>query len=187
MRYVGIDPSTKTGFVALDKQGNTLRAKELTGVGNADPKRMITLIDEIVSHIQKDDFIVIEGFGYASQQAIQNGGLGWGIRMALARRGIKYTEVAPNALKKFVGVTGWTTEDDKKRRLTAKEKKPAVMNAVNEHFGFTSSSDNVVDAYVLARVCRALNSPHAIQLRDYQFEVLQAIKNPPAKKKKVKK
>ena len=173
MRFVGLDPSTKTGFVALDGDGQTLRAKELTGVGDKDPKRMITLIDEIIDHIKKDDLIVIEGFGFASQQAIQSGGIGWGIRMALVRRGYKYIEVAPNALKKFVNATGWTGEAGSKMRLKGKEKKVEVMNAVSEHFGFIHSSDNVVDAYVLAQIGRALRCRKV----DYQYqkEVLETI------------
>lgn len=173
MRIVGIDPSTKTGFVALDEDGQALRAKELIGVGKKDPVRMITLIDEVVRHVQKDDFIIIEGFGFASQQAIQSGGIGWGIRMALARRGFKYIEVAPNALKKFVNATGWKGEPGNKTRLKGKEKKLEVMSAVNDHFGFTHSSDNVVDAYVLAQIGRAIKRRKVNH--KYQKEVLQTI------------
>lgn len=182
MRFVGIDPSTKTGFVALDEDGQVLRAKELIGTGDKDPVRMITLIDEIMDHIQKGDLIVIEGFGFASQQAIQSGGIGWGIRMALVRRGYKYIEVAPNALKKFVNATGWTGVSGSKARLKGKEKKAEVMNAVSEHFGYTHSSDNVVDAYVLAQIGRALK----LRKVDYQYqkEVVEVILNPPKKVKK---
>lgn len=115
MRFIGIDPSTKTGFVALDANGQVLKAKELTGVGDKDPKRMITLIDEAMDYMQKGDNIAIEGFGFATQQGIQLGGIGWGIRMALIRRGFKYHEVAPNALKKFIGVTGWEGEAGSKK------------------------------------------------------------------------
>ncbi len=50
MRFLGIDPSTKTGLVALDEDGQVLRAKELTGMGDKDPFRMITLIDEVIPH-----------------------------------------------------------------------------------------------------------------------------------------
>ena len=53
MRFIGIDPSTKTGFVALDENGQVLRAKELTGIGDKDPYRMITLIDEVMAHMQR--------------------------------------------------------------------------------------------------------------------------------------
>ena len=42
MRFVGIDISTKTGFVALDKQGNVLEAKEIT-TGLVGIERMAAL------------------------------------------------------------------------------------------------------------------------------------------------
>lgn len=173
MRIVGIDPSTKTGFVALDPNGKTLVAKEITGVGKKDPFRMITLIDNVMQHVQKGDFVIIEGFGFASQQAIQSGGIGWGIRMELARRGFKYIEVAPNALKKFVKVTGWKGEVGNKVRLKGNEKKLEVMNAVSNHFSFTHSSDNVVDAYVLAQIGRAIVRKKVNHV--YQKEVLETI------------
>ncbi len=173
MRFVGLDPSTKTGFVALDENGRVLKAKELTGIGKKDPVRMITLIDEVVRHLEKDDFIMIEGFGFSSQQAIQSGGIGWGMRMAVARKHMKYYEVAPNALKKFVNVTGWKGEPGSKKRLTGNEKKRAVMDSVEQHFGFMHNSDNVVDAYVLAKIGQALF--HKKVDYEYQKEVVETI------------
>lgn len=178
MRFIGIDPSTKTGFVALDENGQVLRAKELTGVGDKDPLRMITLIDEVMAHIQKGDMIVIEGFGFATQQGIQLGGIGWGVRMSLTRRGFKYHEVAPNAVKKFVSVTGFTGEVGNKKRLTGPQKKKAVMNAVKEHYGFSHKSDNVVDAYILAQIARTIyqfNQSDFINCPTYQAEVVATI------------
>jgi len=79
--FVGIDPSTKTGFVVLDEHEDVQRAKELTGIGSVDTKRMRTLIHEVKDHVQKGDLVCIEGFGFASQQAVQLGGIGWGMRM----------------------------------------------------------------------------------------------------------
>lgn len=178
MRFIGLDPSTKTGFVALDESGQVLRAKELTGTGSKDPIRMITLIDEVMAHIQKDDIIVIEGFGFATQQGIQLGGIGWGIRMALTRRGHKYLEVAPNALKKFVNVTGWTGEVGNKKRLTGPQKKKEVMNSVIDHYGFINKSDNIVDAYILAQIARTMyqfNRPDFIGCPVYQAEVVESV------------
>src|SRR5207253_2167966 len=110
MRFVGIDPSTKTGFVALDYGGIVLKEKELKGVSSQDPKRMVTLIDEIIAHVQPGDFICIEGFPFDTQRAMFAGGLHWGIRNELFKRGISYYEAAPNAVKKFVNVTGWVGE-----------------------------------------------------------------------------
>lgn len=178
MRFIGLDPSTKTGFVALDENGQVLRAKELTGIGDKDPYRMITLIDEVMAHMQKGDIITIEGFGFATQQGIQLGGIGWGMRMSLTRRGFKYYEVAPNAVKKFVGVTGFTGEVGNKKRLTGAEKKKAVMKAVKDHYGFSHKSDNVVDAYILAQIARIMyqfNRPDFIGCPVYQAEVVKSI------------
>ncbi|MEK5055888.1 hypothetical protein MHH96_21080 [Niallia sp. FSL K6-0212] len=178
MRFVGIDPSTKTGFVAIDEHGHVLKEKEITGIGKVDPKRMRTMIIDVMDHIKKDDVIAIEGFGFASQQAIQNGGIGWGIRMALDARKINYIEVAPNALKKYVGVTGWTGETGNKKRLSGSEKKKAVKAAVIEHFNYSHKSDNVIDAYVLAQIALShfvVQETESIQLMNYQSQVIDTI------------
>jgi crossover junction endodeoxyribonuclease RuvC len=178
MRFVGIDPSTKTGFVAIDEHGHVLKEKEITGIGKVDPKRMRTMIIDVMDHIKKDDVIAIEGFGFASQQAIQNGGIGWGIRMALDARKLSYIEVAPNALKKYIGVTGWTGETGNKKRISGPEKKKAVKEAVEAHFNYSHRSDNVIDAYVLAQIALshfAVQETNSIQLLNYQSQVIDTI------------
>jgi crossover junction endodeoxyribonuclease RuvC len=189
MRFVGIDPSTKTGFVALDECGNVLRVKELTGVGDIDPRRMSTLIDEVITHIQPGDVICIEGFPYDTQRAMFAGGLHWGIRNELFKRKLKYFEVAPNAVKKFVNVSGWTGEKGSMTRLTGKAKKKAVMDAVILHYGFQSKSDNIVDAYILAQIAQELwiEVNHFRLLPSYQAEVVQSILCPEPKKTKKEK
>lgn len=187
MRFVGIDPSTKTGFVALDEYGNVTRAKELTGVGNEDPKRMITLINEIVTHVQLGDIICIEGFPFDTQKAMFAGGLHHGIRNELYKRKLSYYEVAPNTVKKYVAVTGWTGDVGSKTRLTGPQKKRAVMKAVYEHFNFEHKSDNIVDAYILAKI--ALDLKYTIDGRQfellpkYQTEVIHSILYPEPKVK----
>jgi crossover junction endodeoxyribonuclease RuvC len=159
IRFIGIDPSTKTGFVALDAGGQVLRAKELTGVGDEDPRRMVTLINEIVDHVSHGDKIVIEGFPFNTQRAMFAGGLHHGIR------------------KKFVGVTGWTGEKGSKKRLTGPQKKRAVMKSVYEHFGYEHPSDNIVDAYIMARIAQEIwMEQNAFRLLpSYQSEVINSI------------
>ncbi|WP_342743310.1 hypothetical protein [Metabacillus halosaccharovorans] len=118
------------------------------------------------------------------KKAMFAGGIHHGIRNELFKRKIPYHEVAPNAVKKFVNVTGWEGEKGSKKRLTGKEKKKAVMNAVKEHFGFSHSSDNVVDAYLIAQISRMIhcrNSPF-VDITKYQAEVINAILNPSEKK-----
>lgn len=171
-RFVGIDPSTKTGLVVLDEHGQVIRAKELTGVGNRDPKRMVTLIDEVISFITADDVICIEGFGFASQQAIQLGGIGWGIRMALFRRGFAYTDVSPAQVKKFATGKGNTKKDE-------------MVLPIYKRWGFEHSSDNVRDAFVIAQIAYALSN-ETLNLSKPQLEVINAIKNPSEKKKRKK-
>ncbi|MBA9024761.1 hypothetical protein [Peribacillus huizhouensis] len=129
MRFVGIDPASKTGFVALDENRAVIREKELTGLGTEDPKRMSTLIDEIMEHVHPGDIICIEGFPFATKKAIFAGGLHWGNRNVLYKRGLRYFEVAPNTVKKFVKVTGWVGEVGSKTSLTGPQKKRAVMKA----------------------------------------------------------
>lgn len=189
-RFVGIDPSTKTGFVALDESGNVVRAKELYGIGDVDPKRMVTLIQEIIAHLKPGDTICIEGFPFDTQRAMFAGGLHHGIRNELFKRNLPYYEVAPNAVKKFVNVTGWIGEPGHKQRLTGPQKKKVVMKAVEEHFGFKHKSDNVVDAYIMAQIAMQLewykdrNEVLLMDTTTYQEEVLQSILEPPKKKAK---
>jgi crossover junction endodeoxyribonuclease RuvC len=184
-RFIGIDPSTKTGFVALDESGNVVRSKELTGIGDIDPKRIVTLTDEIMAHIQPGDIICIEGVPFDTQRAAQAGWIHGSIRNALFRKGISYYEVAPNAVKKFVNVSGWIGEKGNKERLKGPAKKKAVMKAVEEHFGFTHKSDNIVDAYILAQIAQELwvEVNHFRLLPSYQAEVVQSILCPEPKQK----
>ncbi|MFD2705474.1 hypothetical protein [Salibacterium lacus] len=175
MRFVGIDPSTKTGFVALDTNGHTIRAKELTGTGDKDPRRMVTLIDEVISHTDLTDLICVEGFGFNTQQGIMLGGIGWGLRMALFRRKMKYLEASPGSLKKFASGKGNTKKDE-------------LAVHIFKQFGFEHSSDNVRDAYVLAQIARAIHyrNRDAFTHTKAQREVIETVLNPSKSKKKVK-
>lgn len=180
MRFLGIDPSTDTGFVALDETGRVIKAKEIQGVGDKDPKRMITLIDDLMVHIRIGDIITIEGFAYGAKGrgvGFQYG-LGFGIRMALYRRGYRYTEVSPGQLKKYATNNG-------------NIKKENMILPIMRHWGFEHSSDNVRDAFVLAQIAMELHKKKTgddlfTNLLGYQNEVLETILNPPVKKKKKK-
>lgn len=183
-RMVGIDPSSTTGFVAMDRLGNVLRQKDLSGVGKVDPKRMETLIQEIMDHIQPTDVICIESPAIHAQGSAVGfmWGLAYGIRGALFRRGIKFFDVAPTALKAFC--------DGSRRRYDAEgrklDSKEAVAAGVYEHWGYAHSSDNVVDAYVLAEIARCIDMG-TFNLKPYQEDVINTILKPAAEKKADKK
>lgn len=152
--FVGIDPSTKTGFCRIDIDGKVLVATQIEGIGDKDPKRVCTMVDRIREELLKTDIVAIEGFGYASQQAIQMGWIGGMIRALLFRSGMNYQEIAPNALKARVGVSGWKGEKGSKVRLDKKEKKQAVITGTERTFGRSFTNDNINDAYILAQMAR---------------------------------
>jgi len=175
LRFVGLDPSTKTGFVALGIDGEVLEAEELQGNGEQDPERMVTLIDDVMAKVQAGDVICIEGFGFNSQKGFHLGGIGWGIRMGLYRRQIPYIEVTPAQLKKFATGKGVAKKDE-------------LAVAIFKRWGFESSSDNVRDAYILAQIARhiyALLNDGKVKGTKGQYEVIKAIlENKPDRKKK---
>lgn len=178
MRFVGIDPSTKTGFVALDENGKLLRAKELTGIGKEDPKRMVTLIDEIMTHLKPGDVVCIESPAMHAQGKAVGfmWGLAYGVRTAMFRRGWEYIDVTPSQVKKFATGKGNVKKDE-------------MVLPIFKRWGFEHSSDNVRDAFVLAQIARTLHWRET-QLYDefmlpvHQLEVVHTILNPPEKKRK---
>ncbi|MDT2260600.1 hypothetical protein P7H06_15345 [Paenibacillus larvae] len=44
-----------------------IKAKNLTGINKSDSIRIITLVDEIMDHIQPGDRVCIEGFAHAAK------------------------------------------------------------------------------------------------------------------------
>src|SRR5690625_226143 len=103
MRYVGIDLSTKTGFVAINQESKILLAEEIQGDSNKDPKRMVSLTEKILQRLDAKDKIIIEGFSYGSRgrgMSFQFG-LGHYVRNELYKFGFDYEIVAPGQLKKF--------------------------------------------------------------------------------------
>lgn len=168
MRFIGIDPSTKTGVVILDREGNVLDSMEITAKGT-DPARMVDIIETTIEQLEQNDVVAIEGFGFASQSGFLLGGIGWGMRMEMFTRNITYTEVAPAALKKFAGGKGNAKKDE-------------LSVHIFKQWGFEHSSDNVRDAYVLAQIARAVHMGTA--QHKYQRDVIETILKPSAKKVK---
>ncbi|AXF39549.1 resolvase [Paenibacillus phage Yyerffej] len=182
MRFVGIDPSTKTGFVALDQLGKVSKAKELTGINKSDSIRIITLVDEIMDHIQPGDRVFIEGFAHAAKgnYVSQMFGIGWGIRTALTRRKVPYTEVTPSQLKKFATGKGNAKKED-------------LILPIYQDWGFENSSDNVRDAFILAHIAYETHllkngfcSAVGIDIYPYRKKIINEILNSPEKKKRRK-
>lgn len=188
-RFVGIDPATNTGFVALDEKGNVLRAKELTGVKSDTPHMIRTLHDEIWRHLYQDDLVAIEGFALDAQDTNKvSSGCNWAARMATDRKVGTFISPRPNQLKKFVDVSEWTGAPGSKKRLDGKAVKKLVMEQVELRWGYKPPTDNIADAYVLAKIAEAVHDVKCIEenLGDYppyQQEVIMAIIDPSTVKK----
>lgn len=171
-RYVGIDPSTRTGFVALDADGNVLEAREIESTRPGDPARMFDLVRQVAAAVAPGDVIAIENFGFSrNDTAHLMGGIGWSIRLQLYNRRFAYCEVSPSALKKFTGAGGSAGKEQ-------------VAVEVYKRWKHQYKSNNVTDAYVLAQIARVLHGPQAVQLTKFQLEVINAIRNPPVKNRR---
>jgi crossover junction endodeoxyribonuclease RuvC len=172
VRYIGLDPSTKTGLVIIDEDAEIWEATEIT-YDLKDPERMSKIVDTVAEFLTPDSVVTIEGFAYGAKGTAVGlqYGIGWGLRMEMFRRGVKYIEVSPSAVKKFASGSGNTSKDN----LTV---------PIYKRWGFESDSDNIRDAYVLAQIARALHEP--VKLTGFQQDVIDAIRNPVAKAKKSK-
>jgi crossover junction endodeoxyribonuclease RuvC len=161
-RFVGIDPSTKTGLAIMDMQGNLINAAEITTKEKQDPHRFASIAEKIINELEPNDIITIEGFSYGSKGkgvSFQYG-LGWIIRHELLERGYEYIEVPPTSVKKFATGKGNTKKDE-------------MVLPIFKKWGFEHSSDNVRDAFVLAQMAKGLYNPKT--LTDYQKESLKKV------------
>jgi crossover junction endodeoxyribonuclease RuvC len=145
MRFVGIDPSTKTGIVSLHDGGALIHRREITTKFKEDPQRFIDIANEVLSDLMKDDVIVLEGFSFGSKGrgVSTQYGVGWLIRAELIKNGFSYIEIPPTVLKKFVSGKGNVKKDE-------------LVLPIFKKWGFEHKSDNVRDAYVLAQIGRAI-------------------------------
>mgnify|MGYP001167317652 FL=1 len=163
MRFVGLDLSTKTGLVIIDESGNVLTETEITSEIKNDPERMIDLTEQVLSHLEKDDVIAIEGFSYGSRGkgiAFQFG-YGYSVQIALYTNDFNYLIVTPSQVKKFATGKGNASKDN-------------MILPIYKKWGYEHSSDNVRDAFVLAQIARATKT--SVELTKYQKEVINSLK-----------
>lgn len=163
MNYVGIDPSTKTGLVILNDDGEILNATEVTTKEKGDIQRFSDLALSVVSELEWGDKIVIEGFSYGSKGkgVSTQYGIGWIIRFMMYDCGYDYIEVSPATVKKFATGKG-------------NVKKENMVLPIFKRWGFENESDNIRDAYVMAQIARALD--HKGHITKEQKTCLKGVK-----------
>jgi crossover junction endodeoxyribonuclease RuvC len=161
MRFVGIDPSTKTGLVILE-DNKVHTAVEITSKEKRDPHRFMDIAKTVMKYITEHDVICIEGFSYSSRGAgvsVQYG-IGWILRAELIKAGLNYYEVPPSSVKKFATGKGNAKKDE-------------LVLPIYKRWGFEHESDNVRDAFVLAQIAQALLGQ--AELTKFQQEALNKI------------
>ncbi|OMD85664.1 hypothetical protein BSK49_19300 [Paenibacillus odorifer] len=197
MRFIGVDPATTTGFVALDEEGNVLVETPVMGEGKKEKggisvKKLVSLENKFYGLLKLDDIIAIEQPAYGTQTAVTAGMIHGGLRTMMFRKGFsEFIEVNPARTKKFVNVESWEGEKGKKRRLNSEEQKAAVEVAALAHFGYTHPIHDVIDAYIIARISLAVHSVRnggsLESYTSYQQEVIRDIISPPPKVKNPRK
>lgn len=144
---MGVDTSTKTGYVILDDAGEVAVA----GVLHHKPhthrfERFAKYSQEIANLVDAYgvDVVAIEGYSFAGKfnNSLQYE-LGACIRMRLHQDETPFIEVPPTSLKKFVTGKG-------------NSKKDLMLLGVYKRWDFDTEDDNEADAYGLAQFGRAV-------------------------------
>ncbi|WP_337034718.1 hypothetical protein [Paenibacillus illinoisensis] len=197
MRFIGIDPATETGFVALDEDGNPLVETSFKGRGKDEPggitlEQRVSLENQLFSLLMPEDVIIKEGIANGNMMLITTSQIHGGLEAMIFRKKLTFDKIQPLTVKKYVQVTKSKVVDGIKVPLKGtKEKKQAMADAALKHFGYSHPNDNVVDAYIIAKICEAVyRVRQGKPLSDYpkyQQEVIQSIINSGQPKKKPKK
>lgn len=181
MRFVGIDPATTTGFVALDEEGNVLVETDVRGVGKVveggiSTSMLVSLENKIYGLLKPGDIIAIEQPAMGTQKGITTGMIHGGLRSMIYRKDLEFIDVNPQRTKGYV---------NRNQRVPKKEKKKHVAAGVLEHFGYEHKSDNVTDAYIIAKIAQAVysvkNGGKPDIYTSYQQRIIKAIISPEAK------
>lgn len=165
MRFVGVDPSISgSGLVILDEPGEVVKSVSLKGDKLDDPLRFMKLTEKVLKYLDPaTDKILIEGFSFGSRGKSVSVmfGLGWCMRIYFEQLGFQWQEVPPTSLKKFASNKG-------------NAKKEHLVLPVFKKWGFESDSNDIIDAFVLAKMAWSMYNPE--NLLEYEKEVLRKIK-----------
>jgi crossover junction endodeoxyribonuclease RuvC len=153
MHVLGIDSSTYTALVSigesfpLDKV--TSRLLHFDNKKDWDRVQSIAVgtanfLDEVSGTYGLPEVVCIEGYTThrASNIALLVS-IGTVIRQVLHSRGLQWYSIPPSTLKHWVCGKG-------------NAKKPEMMAKVHERWGYKTSSDDIADAYALARVAEEI-------------------------------
>ncbi len=166
---MGIDPSlTATGAVYL--RSGSFTQPEILVPTTKDFTRVIELSDSLTHSLEEfgkrcglPDLAVIEGYGFAGKKLGALTEVGTAYRLALVELGIPFRVAAPAQIKKFATGRGVGVD------------KAIISREVYKRWSFEHDSNDVVDAYVAARIGLALMNEGG-PLDAPQTEVIGAIR-----------
>lgn len=151
MRVLGIDPSaSKTGLVLLN--GKTVEHSLIVTPKAMKGMARVQLIADLFATFLdqwKPTTAAIEGYGYASPSLSISVEVQAFLRMALHVRVVPWYIVPPSTLKKYATGAGGAEKDK-------------VSRIVKTRWGFEAPSDDVVDAYVLAKIGEDIASNNGV-------------------------
>ena len=148
MQVIGVDPSTKSGLVVVDGtdvHAQVLRADCFKGISRVDWLRgqFDKWLDERLS-TSAINCAVIEGYAYANKFTLTTlVEIGVCFRLSMYNRGIPCYICPPSVLKREIVGKGNATKQE-------------VAAAVKSRWGYISPSDDVVDAYCLAKLAQEI-------------------------------
>ena len=147
MRILGLDPSSNTGYVILDEEGELVKAGTVHFKPKSNRFDRYECYERKVRELLEDyeiDLVIIEGFSFAGKfnNSFQYE-LGTVYRMMLHKEDYPFIEVPPTSLKKFITGKGNT-------------KKDKIMLDVYKRWDFDPADDNEADAYGLAQFGRGI-------------------------------
>lgn len=137
---------------------------------------LVSLENKVYGLLKPGDIIAIEESAKGTQKGITTGMIHGGLRSMIFRKGLECIEVNPQRTKGYV---------NRNQRVPKKQKKAHVAAGVLEHFGYEHKSDNVTDAYIIARIAQAIylvkNSGRTDIYTSYQQRIINAILYPEEK------
>ena len=141
MRVVGVDSSTWTGLARIDSDGSSM-GKVVNFPKEKGMQRLQLIAQEVkrTLKIWAPDYAVMEGYAFGNTNTLVTlVECGTVCKLVLQELGIRWYTVPPTTLKKWTTGNGAASKD--------------LMAAnVKQRWGYSSSSDDIVDAYALAQM-----------------------------------
>ena len=138
---MGLDLSTKSGVVVLDQTGAVLHATVATSPKATGLQRCSDIVSQILPALDahRPAQVILEGYGFGNANTLVTlVEIGTVVRFFLRQRCYPILLVPPTVLKKFVCGSGAAKKDEMRLH-------------VFKRWGFEHKSDDIVDAFALAR------------------------------------